>query len=135
MANGFARVFPDPTRRNYEFFPNMVESVAHDSQTPPLELDDGIIIDRRVPSGSVARGYLPLPFPATPEGALLAGQALQNPIPDDDGEALTRGARHGDAGLFVPKRLIRSAEFIALRKKLRIRVDDQVIVRDTATTR
>lgn len=50
-------------------------------------------------------------------------------------ESLSRGARRGDAGVFVPKRLIRSAEFIALRKKLRIRVDDQVIVRDTATTR
>jgi hypothetical protein len=50
-------------------------------------------------------------------------------------ESLSRDARQGDAGVYVPKRLIRSAEFIALRKKLRLRVDDQVIVRNTATTR
>jgi hypothetical protein len=50
-------------------------------------------------------------------------------------ESLSRDARQGDAGVYVPTRLIRSTEFIALRKKLRLRVDDQVIVRDTATTR
>jgi mono/diheme cytochrome c family protein len=99
---------PDPSRRNYEFFPNMVESVARDAQNPPLVLDDGTIVDRRIPPGSVARGYLPLPFPATPEGALLAGQTLTNPIAADDLEAVARGALvfntfcavcHGPAGL------------------------------------
>ena len=85
-------VLPDPNRRNYEFFPNMVESAARDAQNPPLVLDDGTIVDQRVPPGSVARGYLPLPFPATPEGALLAGQTLTNPIAADDLEAVARGA-------------------------------------------
>ena len=50
-------------------------------------------------------------------------------------ESLSRKARNGEAGVYVPKRLIRSAEFVALRKKLRLRVDDQVIIRDTATAR
>ena len=50
-------------------------------------------------------------------------------------ESLSRDARQGDAGVYVPKRLIRSADFIAMRKKLRLRVDDQVIVWNTATTR
>ena len=85
-------ILPDPYRRNYEFFPNMVESVARDAQNSPLVLDDGALVDRRVPPGSVARGYLPLPFPATPEGALLAGQTLTNPIAADDLEAVVRGA-------------------------------------------
>ncbi len=85
-------ILPDPNRRNYEFFPNMVESVARDAQNSALVLDDGTVVDRRVPPGSVARGYLPLSFPATPEGALLAGQTLTNPIAADDWEAIARGA-------------------------------------------
>jgi mono/diheme cytochrome c family protein len=83
---------PDPSQRNYEFFPNMVESYAHNAQSPPLALDDGTALDLRPPEGSVARGYIPFPYPATPEGALLAGQELQNPFAPDDAEAAARGA-------------------------------------------
>ncbi len=50
-------------------------------------------------------------------------------------ESLSRDARHGEAGVYVPNRLIRSSKFIGLRKKLRLRVDNQVIVWDVATTR
>ena len=98
----------DPDRRNYEFMPNMIESVARDAQSPPLVLADGTAVDMRVPRGSVARGHIPLEFEATPEGALLAGQKLQNPIGEDDAEAISRGAFvfatfcipcHGGAGL------------------------------------
>ncbi len=101
-------ILPDHDRRNYEFLPDMVESVARDAQSPSLVLDDGTIVDRRVPPGSVARGYLPLSFQATPEGALLAGQTLKNPVAVDDVEAIARGAFvfntfcvvcHGPAGL------------------------------------
>lgn len=101
-------MLPDPDRRNFEFFPNMVESLARDAQSPPLILDDGTVIDRRIPSDSVVRGHMPLMFDATPEGALLAGAALTNPIAADDQVALVRGAFifnnycivcHGTAGL------------------------------------
>jgi mono/diheme cytochrome c family protein len=85
-------ILPDPSQRNYEFFPNMVESYAHDAQSPPPALDDGTPLDLRPPVGSVARGYLPFEYPATPEGALLAGQELQNPFAADDAEAAARGA-------------------------------------------
>ena len=78
----------DPDRRNYEFMPNMVESVARDAQSPPLVLADGTAVDMRVPRGSVARGHIPLEFAATPEGALLAGQKLHQPD--------WRGRRRGD---------------------------------------
>jgi predicted O-methyltransferase YrrM len=50
-------------------------------------------------------------------------------------ESLSRGARHGEAGVYVPNQLIRSAKFIGLRKKLRLRIEDQVIVWDVATLR
>jgi mono/diheme cytochrome c family protein len=97
----------DPSRRNYEFFPNMVESYARDAQSPPLVLEDGSVLDLRPPEGSVARGFLPFEYPATPEGALLAGRELQNPFAADDPEAAARGAEvfsnfcavcHGGAG-------------------------------------
>jgi mono/diheme cytochrome c family protein len=85
-------ILPDPSQRNYEFFPNMVESYAHDAQSPPPVLDDGTPLDLRPPEGSVARGYMPFEYPATPEGALLAGRELQNPFAADDAEAVARGA-------------------------------------------
>ena len=85
-------ILPDPSQRNYEFFPNMVESYARDAQSPPLVLEDGSVLDLRPPEGSVARGFLPFDYPATPEGALLAGRELQNPFTADDPQAVARGA-------------------------------------------
>jgi len=85
-------VLPDPSQRNWEFFPNMVESVALDAQSPTMVLDDGTVLDRRPAPGSVARGFLPFEYPSTPEGALLAGQELQSPFAADDLEAAARGA-------------------------------------------
>jgi mono/diheme cytochrome c family protein len=72
-----------------------------------LVLEDGSVLDLRPPEGSVARGFLPFEYPATPEGALLAGRELQNPFAADDPEAAARGAEvfsnfcavcHGGAG-------------------------------------
>jgi mono/diheme cytochrome c family protein len=85
-------ILPDPSQRNYEFFPNMVDSIARDAQSPPLVLGDGQALDLRPPEGSVARGYIPFEYEATPEGALLAGQELQNPFAADDADAAARGA-------------------------------------------
>ncbi|MCP3981188.1 MAG: cytochrome c [bacterium] len=85
-------LLPDPSRRNWEFFPDMVESVAVDAQSPAAALDDGTQIDLRPVPGSVARGYSPFEYPATPEGAALAGQQLRNPFTADDADAVARGA-------------------------------------------
>ena len=85
-------VLPDPSQRNYEFLPDMVESVARDAQSPAMTLDDGTAVDLRPPPGSIARGFVPLDFPATPEGALLAGRELQSPVALDDADAVVRGA-------------------------------------------
>jgi len=85
-------ILPDPSRRNYEFFPDMVESVARDAQGPPVVLDDGVTLDLRPPPGSVARGFVPFEYPATPDGALAAGRELENPFAEDDAVAAARGA-------------------------------------------
>ena len=85
-------VLPDPSRRNFEFLPDMVESVPRVAQSPPTVLDDGTIVDYRPPQGTVARGYVPLGYAATPEGALRAGQELHNPLSVDDADAAARGA-------------------------------------------
>jgi mono/diheme cytochrome c family protein len=85
-------VLPDPSRRNYQFLPNMVESVPRGAQSPQTIRDEHARPDYRPAPGSIARGFAPFSYPATPEGALLAGQQLQNPIGSDDREATDRGA-------------------------------------------
>jgi mono/diheme cytochrome c family protein len=85
-------ILPDPSRRNYEFLPGMVESAALDAQSPPVSLPDGTVLDLRSPPGAVARGYLPLGLEATPENALLAGRRLTDPLPAEDADAGERGA-------------------------------------------
>ena len=84
-------VLPDPSRRNYEFLPDMVESVPRDAQTQAPGLADGTVLDLRPPPGSIARGYLPLGYAATPEEALRAGNELRSPFADDDMDAVARG--------------------------------------------
>ncbi len=82
----------DPTQRNFHFFPNMVNSVAYEAQAPTPWFDGDFAIDLRPPAGSVARGHEPLLYDSSPEGAILAGVELVNPIPAEDAEAAVRGA-------------------------------------------
>jgi mono/diheme cytochrome c family protein len=77
-------VLPDPSRRNKEFLPDMVVSVARDAQTPGPRLADGTVVDFRPPAGSVARGMAPFGYDATPEGARLAGEELRAPAWSED---------------------------------------------------
>jgi mono/diheme cytochrome c family protein len=98
----------DPTQRNFHYFPNMVDSLAHEAQAPVPDVAETFVIDLRAPEGSVARGNLPDLFEATPEDALRAGVELMSPIPGDDVDAVARGAFifatfcstcHGAAGM------------------------------------
>jgi len=100
-------VLPDPSRRNYEFLPDMMESIPRNAQAHVPALADGTVPDLRPPEGSIARGYLPLGYGATPEEALRAGVELSNPFADDELDAVTRGefiytnfcvSCHGPAG-------------------------------------
>ena len=84
-------ILPDPSRRNFEFLPDMMFSLARDAQTPVTVAAAGVPLDLRPPQGTIARGYMPLTYPATPEGALQAGEELHNPFAADDVDAVTRG--------------------------------------------
>lgn len=97
----------DFTRRNLDFMPGMVSYVAYKPQSPmPAGPDHAA--RNPLPSGTIARGFDPPGYRATPEDALRAGQELNNPVSDSDAVALERGAFvyatmcqpcHGSAGL------------------------------------
>ncbi len=78
---------PAPTQRNFHFFPDMVNSPAHEAQAPAPLLASGTAVDLRPPEGAVARGYLPLLYEATPEDAARAGAELRSPHGDAAGAA------------------------------------------------
>ena len=92
LAAAHLAIPSDPEKRNFQYFPNMVDSVAHEAQAPVPVFDDGRHIDLRPPVGAVARGFMPQQYAATPEDAIRAGLELQNPVLADDAAALERGA-------------------------------------------
>ncbi|RLE25413.1 MAG: cytochrome c [Acidobacteria bacterium] len=79
----------DPTRRSIRYFPDMADSIAMESQAPPVA---DTTIDLRPPEGSIARGFLPFNYDATPEDAVRAGLELVNPLAADDSGVGERGA-------------------------------------------
>jgi len=79
----------DPTRRTIRYFPDMADSIALESQAPPVA---DTTIDLRPPEGSIARGFLPFNYEATPEDAVRAGLELVNPFAADDQSVGERGA-------------------------------------------
>lgn len=81
----------DFTMRNLEFLPGMVESVPYNGQSANPFFEDRKTL-RKPPPGTIARGFMPFPYDATPENALRAGMELRNPIPDTLQEAVERGA-------------------------------------------
>jgi mono/diheme cytochrome c family protein len=82
----------DVTRPNYDFVPEtqMAHAVAYDSFSPNPNFPDGLTL-RSPPSGTIARGQLPLHYQSTPEEALRAGRELKNPFSEDDPERRERG--------------------------------------------
>lgn len=98
---------PDPTHRNYEVMAEMVNSVAYESQAPNPNVPGGTAALLPV-HGTIARGFMPLPYKATPEDAKRAAEELASPFSPDDRPALDRGAAvyaafcqvcHGATGL------------------------------------
>lgn len=80
----------DPAKRNFDFLPNMVQSVPYDSFAANPNFADGKTLREPVP-GTIIRGQLPLHYAATPADAVRAGRELINPVARNKA-ALSRGA-------------------------------------------
>ncbi|MCK5573910.1 MAG: cytochrome c [Bacteroidetes bacterium] len=85
------REYPTP---NIQVLPGMVTSVAYGSQSANPNYPDGKTLQRTM-EGTVVRGFEPLPYPATPEGALRAGEELRSRLNPSDSTA------DGRRGAFV----------------------------------
>ncbi len=95
----------DFTQRNWIVMFEMLKSVPYDAWSPNPNTADGQTLQRPV-EGTVARGFLPMRFEATPEDAIRAGAELLNPK-SDDAETIDRGQKiytsfcnhcHGSSG-------------------------------------
>ncbi len=70
---------PDPSRKNVEFLPEMVDSVPYDSFAPNPVFADGKTL-QAPPEGTIPRGRMPLHLTPGEEGAARAGRELRNPF-------------------------------------------------------
>jgi mono/diheme cytochrome c family protein len=84
-------IVQDPSRPNFEYFPDMVRGPAAQSQDVGAATPDGWS-SQPLPEGVVVRGATAFRYAATPEDAERAGRELSNPFPADDAAALARGA-------------------------------------------
>lgn len=83
----------DPSQPNYESLVEgqMGSSPAYGSFSPNPNFPDRMTL-RVPPTGTIARGSMPLPYTATQEDALRAGLELANPFTEKDQNRLDRGS-------------------------------------------
>jgi mono/diheme cytochrome c family protein len=70
---------PDPARLNYEFLPQMAHAPRYNAFAPDPNFPDDKTL-QVPPQGTIARGYMPLHYAATPQDALRAGEELKSPV-------------------------------------------------------
>lgn len=69
----------DPSRPNYQYFPNMYEPVGYETYADSDAFANGI--EAQIPvEGSIARGWEPYDFPDTNEGYEAAKASLTSPL-------------------------------------------------------
>lgn len=73
----------EPTGRNVEIFPDMVDSVPYDSFTSNPNFEDGLTM-RPLVEGTVLHLEEPLGYAGTPEDAVRAGLELVNQLKPED---------------------------------------------------
>lgn len=81
----------DPSKPNYVFLPNMVESVPYDSFAENPNFADGKTL-QLPPDGTIPRGAVRLHYSTGTEEAKRAGQELTNPFKLSDTDAVRRGS-------------------------------------------
>jgi mono/diheme cytochrome c family protein len=104
----------DSRVRAYEYMPDMARSIPYDSFASNPVTRDGQTL-QLPPPGTIARGFLPLPYRPIREDAERAGRELENPVAAsprslDEGRALygtfcvvCHGAAGDGDGPLVPK--------------------------------
>lgn len=83
-------VRPRPAQPNREFIPEMVRTPRYNAFSANPNFSDGKTL-QRPEQGTIARGFLPLHYSATPEDAIRAGETLSNPILQSDSASIARG--------------------------------------------
>ena len=95
----------DESRPNYQYFPNMYESVGYETYSESASFANGKE-GQLVPEGAIKRGYQPYEYPNTNEGYLAAKANLKSPL-DSLAKHSDKGAQlfglycaicHGDKG-------------------------------------
>ena len=70
----------DPSKPNYQYFPNMYEPVGYETSADTDAFANGIEAQLPV-EGSIARGWQPYDYPDTNEGYEAAKTRLISPVP------------------------------------------------------
>ena len=81
---------PQPAQPNREFIPEMVRTPRYNAYSANPNFPDGKTLQTPV-AGTIPRGYLPLHFSPTPEGAVRAGDFLLSSARLDDAQTIARG--------------------------------------------
>lgn len=76
---------------NYEILLGMLYSIPYDTFAANEHFPDGKTLQAPIP-GTIPRGHMPLPYAATPEDAVRAGDDLDNPFTTEE-NFLRRGAK------------------------------------------
>lgn len=79
LALSFTSCDRTRNQKGYEYFPDMAHSLAFETYTPNNVFANGMTEQMPV-AGTIPRGFIPYQYPATPEGRLLAGKELVNPL-------------------------------------------------------
>jgi cytochrome c553 len=69
----------DTSRPNYQYFPNMYQSVGYETYAESDAFANGKE-GQEVPDGAVKRGFVPYEYPNTTEGYTLARANLMSPL-------------------------------------------------------
>lgn len=69
----------DERKPNFEYAPDMADSVPYDAFAPNPNLADGKTL-QPMPAGTIARGETPLHYGSSPQEAERAGRELTNPF-------------------------------------------------------
>ncbi|MFL5764961.1 MAG: c-type cytochrome [Bacteroidia bacterium] len=76
----------DPNSPGYEYMPDMYRSPSLETNMGYVLLKNGdtMMVNRMPVKGTIARGFMPYPYPNTQEGYEAAGLNWHNPLPVND---------------------------------------------------